>query len=261
MRGHVTKPHGKFPHIQICEIDGTTYKLVNGMWILRDDPASYYSHLFPLYEGVPGYQRNAVEACLEVCPNRRTMIDGGAHIGLLALQFHRYFPAVHAFEPMLHNYVCLKENFANHANFEKFHLGSTVAIAELYPAALSNIDGTVQMARKGLKSWSWNVREVGEVEVACRTIDTLNLQDVDLIKLDVEGHELQALEGGLETIKRDRPSILIEEKFDRERKASALLFDLGMVKVWIDSYDILFTWPENVKTRREGRGWLATSPT
>lgn len=53
-------------------------------------------------------------------------------------------------------------------------------------------------------------KAAGSVDVATVTIDSLDLHDVDFIKVDVEGHELQALAGGLATIERSRPTLLVE---------------------------------------------------
>ena len=41
-------------------------------------------------------------------------------------------------------------------------------------------------------------------------IDDLKLNRVDLIKIDIEGMEIQALHGALETIERGKPLMLIE---------------------------------------------------
>jgi FkbM family methyltransferase len=49
------------------------------------------------------------------------------------------------------------------------------------------------------------------------TIDALSLPRVDFIKLDIEGMELDALEGARETIERSRPIVLVESiKVGRE---------------------------------------------
>lgn len=42
------------------------------------------------------------------------------------------------------------------------------------------------------------------------TIDSLQLSKVDFIKIDVEGHELQVLRGGRETIQRLHPTLMVE---------------------------------------------------
>ena len=41
-------------------------------------------------------------------------------------------------------------------------------------------------------------------------IDDLNLPGCDLIQLDLEGYEFYALQGGIETIKKHKPVIVIE---------------------------------------------------
>jgi FkbM family methyltransferase len=46
--------------------------------------------------------------------------------------------------------------------------------------------------------------------IALTRLDALGLEGTDLIKIDVEGAELSVLRGGLETIKRGRPTIFIE---------------------------------------------------
>ncbi|MEW2353579.1 FkbM family methyltransferase [Spirillospora sp. NPDC029432] len=48
------------------------------------------------------------------------------------------------------------------------------------------------------------------VRVPRVTVDSLRLADVRFIKLDVEGHELNVLRGAAETVRRDRPALLIE---------------------------------------------------
>ena len=46
-------------------------------------------------------------------------------------------------------------------------------------------------------------------EIAIRTIDSLEIADFDLIKLDVEGDEKEALIGASDTLKNSRPALSI----------------------------------------------------
>jgi FkbM family methyltransferase len=48
------------------------------------------------------------------------------------------------------------------------------------------------------------------VDVPARTIDSYNFEDVDAIKIDVEGSELFVIQGADATIKRCRPSVQVE---------------------------------------------------
>lgn len=47
--------------------------------------------------------------------------------------------------------------------------------------------------------------------VPCHTLDSFGLDQVDFIKIDVEGFERKVLLGGQQTIERDRPVIVIEQ--------------------------------------------------
>ena len=47
-------------------------------------------------------------------------------------------------------------------------------------------------------------------QIRTRSLDSFGFTDVTLMKVDVESWELAVLRGGMETIKRDKPSIVIE---------------------------------------------------
>jgi FkbM family methyltransferase len=62
-------------------------------------------------------------------------------------------------------------------------------------------------------------RGVEAVRVQTQRIDELSLPEVACIKIDVEGHEQEVLEGGLGLLARDRPAVLVEVE-ERHRRGS-----------------------------------------
>ena len=60
--------------------------------------------------------------------------------------------------------------------------------------------------------------EITEKILECKTIDELfcNIDDIWFIKIDVEGLEYKAILGGLETIKKNYPIMLIEENMQKD---------------------------------------------
>lgn len=52
----------------------------------------------------------------------------------------------------------------------------------------------------------------GEPDTPLETLDSFDLQDVDLIKIDCEGGELFVLQGAFETLKRCKPVVVVEQK-------------------------------------------------
>jgi FkbM family methyltransferase len=50
----------------------------------------------------------------------------------------------------------------------------------------------------------------GHLEVETITLDSLNLEGVDFVKVDTEGAEYEILKGAIQTLKRSHPKLLIE---------------------------------------------------
>jgi FkbM family methyltransferase len=70
-------------------------------------------------------------------------------------------------------------------------------------------------------------REAAMTEVARVNLDSLGLARVDLIKIDVEGMELEVLEGAATIIARQRPILMVEWYKSDKAKLRARLVDLG----------------------------------
>ncbi|MFI7578143.1 FkbM family methyltransferase [Micromonospora sp. NPDC049497] len=86
---------------------------------------------------------------------------------------------------------------------------------EVVEAAVSDHLGTaaLHLPAGGAIVGTSSLEDVGQgepVEVRRITLDSLGLTDVRFVKLDIEGHELPALRGAEETVRRDRPVLLIE---------------------------------------------------
>lgn len=153
------------------------------------------------------YERDIVALVERLTQPGWTVFDIGANIGAHTVRFSRLVGArgrVFAFEPMDYAFNKLTRNLSlNDAqNTRAFKL------------ALS--DENDDARRVNYRS-SWST--TGERRAESSSVEFKRLDDwciehditrVDLIKLDVDGHEWQVLEGGLTSIKRHRPIVLIE---------------------------------------------------
>lgn len=82
----------------------------------------------------------------------------------------------------------------------------------------------------------------GGEQVPVRTIDGLGVRDVDLIKIDVQGYEIEVLLGAGRTISESRPVLLVEvEDFQLQRQGVSAfqllqkLKEMGYQLAWIDN--------------------------
>lgn len=145
------------------------------------------------------FQEDLFQAALAVTPGRRIAIDIGAHVGSWTRMLAEHFREVNAFEPHDENYACLVANTQGLAAF-----------VARFNVALGNVQGYCDMAQhRSGNSGCWRVIPGGSVRAT--TLDAFGMRNVDLIKIDVEGFEGAVIQGGVETIKASRPTIVFED--------------------------------------------------
>ena len=76
-------------------------------------------------------------------------------------------------------------------------------------------------------SLSLSENELGDIQA--KTLDSYGFEKISFVKLDSEGCDLQALKGGIETIKRDRPGIIFESNGQNERERKEFFDPLSYV--------------------------------
>lgn len=138
------------------------------------------------------------------------IVDVGAYIGTHSLAFSNMAPngKVLSFEARKDIFKILKSNTDSHHNIEVLNcgLGSgnyTMAIEKV------NLDKNENFGGLELKSIDNGDADVIE-GVEIKTIDSISLDKVDFMKVDVEGMEYDVLNGSIDTIERFKPTIFLE---------------------------------------------------
>ncbi len=76
-----------------------------------------------------------------------------------------------------------------------------------------------------------------------KTLDSFNLREVGFIKIDVEGHEEAVLHGGLDTVKREIPNLMIEIEERHApgslQRVAALLEGIGYLGYYLDGRELI----------------------
>jgi FkbM family methyltransferase len=139
----------------------------------------------------------SVNEVVIACDTHRSIIHAGANVGAYALRFAEKFNTVYAFEPDITNFKCLALNTINTNNIL------------LYQGVLGCFNKPVSVENnEKTNCGTGSVTSTGNIPQF--TIDSLHLDTVDCIHLDVEGYELFAIMGALNTIERCSPTIVLE---------------------------------------------------
>lgn len=208
--------------------------------------------------GIAGgtFERGELAAAVRVLPACRGVIDVGANLGLYTLLAAKRLAArgtVISFEASPIEYEKLKwtvkrnslTNVVSVLSAVSDRDGETVIFQSTSGAgALNRVD------RPGKETGDWRV-----ATVPMTSIDTwlrVNPHEpIDLLKVDVEGHELPVLRGARQLLARDWPAVMIEINDARASEVS------DPAKIWQFVRDAGYDWYEiddvgNAHPAREG---------
>lgn len=135
----------------------------------------------------------------------KVAVDVGANRGIYSYLLSRHFDRVIAFEPN-----------PELARFGRRMLPSNTEVVETALGAHpANAELRIPPGRKRgedhlMATLSSSAPAVRSIPVHVRTLDSMNLEGVGFIKIDVEGTEVEVLEGARETIQSDRPLMMVE---------------------------------------------------
>ena len=148
--------------------------------------------------------------------NYRTCLDIGAHCGLTTLRYAKHFKIVHSFEPLLYDFLVDNTKHLLNVTAHNCAISDTNSIVEIYPNPWNSGGGIIPdeynsyFIDKRYEGTNAQMPEVEKILVECFTIDQFNYTDVDLIKIDVEGHILPVIKGMMNTLIDNSPVLQIE---------------------------------------------------
>lgn len=164
---------------------------VNGFWVPSND-----IHLEEWKVGQPFTQNKCLLKFLDYCQTQnkkfKTVIDIGAWCGTWAKAMEPFAKKVIAFEPDKVHFACLERNCTINCDPRQEAVGS-----ENKHVSLTEDDFTQ----------SKRVEKEGDIRMV--TLDSLAYENVDLIKIDVEGYEMEVLKGANNTL-ADTQYLMIE---------------------------------------------------
>jgi FkbM family methyltransferase len=173
-----------------------------------------------------GETRPDVQLVASLCDPDRVSLDIGADVGEFTIAMLASSRSVIAFEPRPAQARELAVMF-----------GAVRAPVRVEAVALSDTPGVTTMrvvdsdpGRSTIDTANVlgdaDGGAVQNIEVPVKRLDDLRLDNVGLIKIDVEGHELAVLRGAVDTLTRNRPAVVVEAEERHHPDAVAAITDL-----------------------------------
>ncbi len=244
-----------------------TEELVNNSigrqyWIYKDD-AFYQQRI----ANAGPYQKQNLLRLRELKPNARTIIDVGMNIGMNTIEYATWGKTIHGFEPTKQTYNMALKNIViakkqlDESMIKPWYLNGSVNFNGKFGASLQTI-GAINTYNNGLgdkpgqfeiliKKDNAGHNHIENIDVPLangrkrrrtvqpekeivevKTLDSYNFEDVDIIKIDVEGHEHSVLLGAKDTILKNKPLIQIEISRRARFSVYKILEELGMHRIY-----------------------------
>jgi len=172
--------------------------------LMRIVPKSLFLPTLYYYKKLTGQLDDELLMLKEIIGHCKCAVDIGANVGLYSYVLSKFCDRVEAFEP---NPDCAETILAYNASNIKVHNIGLSSQSGYLTLHIPIING---MPVPGFASFEEFEGDQERIRVPVRRLDDFNIKDVSFIKIDVEGHEGEVLEGARQTILRERPILLIE---------------------------------------------------
>ena len=164
----------------------------------------------------------------------KIIFDVGSHTGESTLEYLVNFPRarVFGFEPDVKNFAVASQAIANHRQRCSLH---AIALADSNGRAEFHINshsGTHSLLAIGAQQfWAGPAHEVQKIEVETSTMDSFVAERaipmIDILKMDIQGAELSALNGAQSLLDASRIRLLaLEVEFKPLYKEQPLFWDI-----------------------------------
>jgi FkbM family methyltransferase len=148
------------------------------------------------------------------------IFDIGAHIGTVTQEYRSLFPdaTIHSFEPFSSSYVSLERRFSQDGNI----FPHQVAVCEntnkqtLYSNRSAPTNSLLSRDSLADALWGQGLLDTSsKIEVESTTIDCFcaenDIRAIDILKIDIQGAELRALQGAEDMLSRQAISLIYLE--------------------------------------------------
>ena len=167
------------------------------------------------------YEKYVLSRIMEVLKKDSAVIDIGAHVGFYTLLFAKHtFKSGHVicFEPEYNNFIRLLHNLCKN-QFNEYVKAYNLALS--YKRGYQSFYINPKNEGGGSLKLFNDYKPLDIIKVKCERLDDILERDrfgkIDIIKIDVEGYELEVLKGMVNTLNKYKPNLFIETWTNEKR--------------------------------------------
>jgi FkbM family methyltransferase len=188
--------------------------------LLKDAFPSIWLHWHFLHR--PKSAERELSYLRKVVAEDAVTVDVGANCGLYTRQLARLSRQVHAFEPSRDMARLLRRTSASNVSVHEVALSDHNGDAELF---IPQGDNGLVYGLASLEQRADLSANLVSTHVPTARLDAVVHQDVAFVKIDVEGHELNVLNGAVELLERSQPVFLVEAEDRHRAQATRSVFE------------------------------------
>lgn len=204
---------------------------INGFWVPSND-----IHVEQWRQGQPFTQNKCLKEFLDWCQSRNikfnTVLDIGAWCGTWSAELAPYCKKIYAIEPDRTHFECLLKNLSSFDNIE------------LLDYAVGDTETTVSLTDDDFTQ-AKRIYSIGNILM--KTVDSFRFENVDLIKIDVEGFEMNVLRGAKHTLKNC--NFLMIELNNNSKKYNSSNAEIEKYLQELGFTTLIDKWPDKVFIR------------
>ena len=187
-----------------------------------------------LERSIKNNEENEIELVKKFCTKDSDSIDIGVYRGVYTYEMAKHSKTVHSFEanPMI--FSDLKKNLnklKNNIIFYNFALSNKNEKVELKipkrnpHSNKKNLEEYYELGAASIHNHG-KTSDCEKIIIYSKKLDNYEFKNkISFIKIDVEGHEIPVIEGGIKTISKNKPILLVEIEERHTNKKVSLTID------------------------------------
>lgn len=205
-------------------------QLTNGLWVPSTDAQIEGWR----QKGYPHMQDTCLNQFTEWCESNdkkfNLVLDVGAWCGTWSMAMTKYANEIHCFEPNKIHFECLRLNLQNYSN------------VKLHNQAVGNQDGMVTLTKESATQNTRVLLEQGDIKI--NKLDSMEIDDIDMLKIDVEGLEMEVLKGASD--KLEKIEYLMIELNNNSKRYGSNNIEIEEYLKSLGFKELIKTWPDIV---------------